>query len=194
MNYKKEMLPKVTPHLRPVLRCRGPLIFSSTVADLSNIFPSHFLVFRQFNLHIVYCPSHCPIIFQSEVPTFPSHRPVLSTIYSSQFPQVATYADRPGYQRVSSTLWKQREDYCAALIQKAWKFHKLRNTESHTEEPHTGDEDEEENSLAVAAKAAGTPGGGGPPRTSSQHLIEVKGADDKKKAKKKQKDDGEEKS
>ncbi len=191
MNYKKEMLPKVTHiFVRSGQWCRGPLIFSSTVADLSNIFPPHFLVFRQFNLHIVYCPSSCPIVFQSEVPTLSLR---FDQLYSSPFPQVATYADRPGYQRVSSTLWKQREDYCAALIQKAWKFHKLRNTESHTEEPHTGDEDEDENSLAVAAKAAGTPGGG-PPRTSSQHLIEVKGADDKKKAKKKQKDDGDEKS
>ena len=58
------------------------------------------------------------------------------------FFQMTTFADRPGYQRISSSLWKQREDYCASLIQKAWKFHKLRNTESHTEEPHTGDEED----------------------------------------------------
>ena len=58
--------------------------------------------------------------------------------------QVTTHKDRPGYQRVSSTLWKQREDYCASLIQKAWKFHKLRNTESACTEEHlTGDEDDE---------------------------------------------------
>ena len=45
---------------------------------------------------------------------------------------------------MSSTLWKQREDYCASLIQKAWKFHKLRNTESACTEEHlTGDEDDE---------------------------------------------------
>ena len=56
---------------------------------------------------------------------------------------MTTFADRPGYQRISSSLWKQREDYCASLIQKAWKFHKLRNTEEpNTEEPHTGDEEE----------------------------------------------------
>lgn len=58
--------------------------------------------------------------------------------------QVTTHKDRPGYQRVSSTLWKQREDYCASLIQKAWKFHKLRTTESACTEEHvTGDEDDE---------------------------------------------------
>jgi len=56
---------------------------------------------------------------------------------------MTTFADRPGYQRISSSLWKQREDYCASLIQKAWKFHKLRNTEeANTEEPHTGDEED----------------------------------------------------
>jgi voltage-gated sodium channel type II alpha len=39
--------------------------------------------------------------------------------------QVATFADRPGYERTSSSLWKQREEYCAALIQKAWKDHQV---------------------------------------------------------------------
>ncbi len=97
--------------------------------------------------------------------------------------QVATFADRPGYQRVSSTLWKQREDYCAALIQKAWKFHKLRNTESHTDEPHTGDEDEESSMGTGGATAAGETASKQPPeptRTDSKHLIEVKGAEEKK--------------
>ena len=37
------------------------------------------------------------------------------------FTQVTTFADRPGYERTSSSLWKQREEYCASLIQKAWK-------------------------------------------------------------------------
>jgi len=32
--------------------------------------------------------------------------------------------DRPGYSVVSSTLWRQREDYCARLIQLAWRKHK----------------------------------------------------------------------
>ena len=34
--------------------------------------------------------------------------------------QAALSADRPGYERISSSLWKQREEYCAALIQRAW--------------------------------------------------------------------------
>lgn len=37
---------------------------------------------------------------------------------------------------VSSTLWRQREEYCARLIQNAWRKHKL-----HKETPYaTGDE------------------------------------------------------
>ena len=103
--------------------------------------------------------------------------------------QVTTFADRPGYQRVSSTLWKQREDYCASLIQKAWKFHKLRNTESATaEEPHTGDEEEESCSLSLPAAAAKAATAGLAASTASgavvklppidrKHLIEVRSAD-----------------
>ena len=45
--------------------------------------------------------------------------------------QVTTFADRPGYERTSSSLWKQREEYCASLIQKAWKVH---NQTIHTTE------------------------------------------------------------
>jgi len=42
--------------------------------------------------------------------------------------QVAT--DRPGYEPVSSTLWRQREEYCARLIQTAWRKHKLVRAQS----------------------------------------------------------------
>nr|QRG33296.1 paralytic [Schistocerca americana] len=31
---------------------------------------------------------------------------------------------QPGYEHVSSTLWRQREEYCARLIQNAWRKHK----------------------------------------------------------------------
>lgn len=37
---------------------------------------------------------------------------------------VAQTHDRPGYVPVSSTLWRQREEYCARLIQNAWRKHK----------------------------------------------------------------------
>ena len=37
--------------------------------------------------------------------------------------QVQAFSDRPGYERTSSSLWKQREDHCATLIQQAWREH-----------------------------------------------------------------------
>ena len=88
---------------------------------------------------------------------------------------MTTFSDRPGYLRVSSSLWKQREDYCASLIQKAWKFHKLRQTESHTEEPHTGDE-EEESSLCQTSLEKDTTVRLPPIHAESKHLIEVRSA------------------
>ena len=35
--------------------------------------------------------------------------------------------ERPGYEPVSSTLWRQREEYCARLIQQAWRKWRLHN-------------------------------------------------------------------
>ena len=57
--------------------------------------------------------------------------------------KVTTFADRPGYERTSSSLWKQREEYCASLIQKAWKVHKTRASQpvSKQDEPITSDDD-----------------------------------------------------
>lgn len=95
---------------------------------------------------------------------------------------MTTFSDRPGYLRVSSSLWKQREDYCASLIQKAWKFHKLRQTESHTEEPHTGDE-EEESSLCQTSLEKDTSVRLPPIHAESKHLIEVRSATDPDKEK-----------
>ena len=100
---------------------------------------------------------------------------------------MTTFADRPGYQRISSSLWKQREDYCASLIQKAWKFHKLRNTESHTEDPHTGDEDDLSSACHPPPSILDGAGGAGsgsktvklpPIHLESKHLIEVRSADE----------------
>jgi len=59
--------------------------------------------------------------------------------------KVTTFADRPGYERTSSSLWKQREEYCASLIQKAWKVHKNRATGatmSKADEPVTSDDEQ----------------------------------------------------
>ena len=49
----------------------------------------------------------------------------MKTIVLTFSAQVTTFADRPGYERTSSSLWKQREEYCASLIQKAWKVRSI---------------------------------------------------------------------
>ena len=40
---------------------------------------------------------------------------------TAELGEVTAHTDRPGYEPISSTLWRQREDYCARLIQTAWK-------------------------------------------------------------------------
>lgn len=35
--------------------------------------------------------------------------------------EAALKLNRPGYEVISSTLWRQREEFCARLIQKAWR-------------------------------------------------------------------------
>lgn len=56
--------------------------------------------------------------------------------------EIAARPDEEGYEPVSSTLWRQREEYCARLIQNAWRKHKL-----HKETPDaTGDETDIDNS------------------------------------------------
>lgn len=56
---------------------------------------------------------------------------------SGELGEVAARPDEEGYEPVSSTLWRQREEYCARLIQIAWRKHKL-----HKDDPDgtTGDE------------------------------------------------------
>lgn len=48
--------------------------------------------------------------------------------------------DEAGYEPVSSTLWRQREEYCARLIQHAWRKHKRHH--DHKDGENTGDENE----------------------------------------------------
>lgn len=40
---------------------------------------------------------------------------------TAELGEVTAHSDRPGYEPISSTLWRQREDYCARLIQGAWR-------------------------------------------------------------------------
>ncbi|XP_055382360.1 sodium channel protein para isoform X10 [Condylostylus longicornis] len=50
--------------------------------------------------------------------------------------EIAARPEEAGYEPVSSTLWRQREEYCARLIQNAWRKHKL-----HKDDGHEGDTD-----------------------------------------------------
>lgn len=55
--------------------------------------------------------------------------------------EIGEIAARPGtegYEPVSSTLWRQREEYCARLIQNAWRKHKQHKDDGH--EGTTGDD------------------------------------------------------
>ncbi|XP_058457322.1 sodium channel protein para isoform X38 [Malaya genurostris] len=45
---------------------------------------------------------------------------------TAELGEVQQRPDEVGYEPVSSTLWRQREEYCARLIQHAWKKHKDR--------------------------------------------------------------------
>jgi voltage-gated sodium channel type II alpha len=72
--------------------------------------------------------------------------------------------DEIGYEPVSSTLWRQREEYCARLIQHAWRKHKQHKDDGHDgtgDENETGDE--------------GGPGGAG--LGSSHSHNEIKGGE-----------------
>jgi voltage-gated sodium channel type II alpha len=59
---------------------------------------------------------------------------------TGDFEGVNTRPDEIGYEPVSSTLWRQREEYCARLIQHAWRKHK-----QHKDDEHDGTGDETDN-------------------------------------------------
>lgn len=74
---------------------------------------------------------------------------------SGELGEVAARPDEEGYEPVSSTLWRQREEYCARLIQIAWRKHKL-----HKDDPDatTDEHDDDDNDEGDGADG----GGGGP--------------------------------
>lgn len=61
--------------------------------------------------------------------------------------------DEIGYEPVSSTLWRQREEYCARLIQHAWRKHKKHA--DHKDGEQTGDENETGDEQGGGAGGAG---------------------------------------
>uniref|UniRef100_A0A6A7FX17 Sodium channel protein n=2 Tax=Hirondellea gigas TaxID=1518452 RepID=A0A6A7FX17_9CRUS len=49
---------------------------------------------------------------------------------SADMGEVGPATDRAGYEPVSSTLWRQREECCARLIQQAWRRHRQNKDQS----------------------------------------------------------------
>ncbi|XP_076763447.1 sodium voltage-gated channel paralytic isoform X31 [Xylocopa sonorina] len=59
------------------------------------------------------------------------------------------------YEPVSSTLWRQREEYCARLIQNAWRKHKQQRLGGPSEESDDADTDPRVRQTAVLVESDG---------------------------------------
>lgn len=54
--------------------------------------------------------------------------------------------DVTGYENLSSTLWRNREEYCARVIQQAWRKYQLRELDESEDE---GDLEDDENAAGL---------------------------------------------
>ncbi|XP_034184264.1 sodium voltage-gated channel paralytic isoform X2 [Osmia lignaria lignaria] len=68
---------------------------------------------------------------------------------------VQTRPGETGYEPVSSTLWRQREEYCARLIQNAWRKHKQQRLGGPSEESDDADTDPRVRQTAVLVESDG---------------------------------------
>ncbi|XP_015185105.1 PREDICTED: sodium channel protein para isoform X11 [Polistes dominula] len=69
--------------------------------------------------------------------------------------EVQTRPGEAGYEPVSSTLWRQREEYCARLIQNAWRKHKQQRLGGPSEESDDPDTDPRVRQTAVLVESDG---------------------------------------
>ncbi|XP_076380130.1 sodium voltage-gated channel paralytic isoform X4 [Megalopta genalis] len=69
--------------------------------------------------------------------------------------EVQTRPGETGYEPVSSTLWRQREEYCARLIQNAWRKHKQQRLGGPSEESDDADTDPPVRQTAVHVESDG---------------------------------------
>ncbi|XP_043795205.1 sodium channel protein para isoform X13 [Apis laboriosa] len=69
--------------------------------------------------------------------------------------EVQTRPGETGYEPVSSTLWRQREEYCARLIQNAWRKHKQQRLGGPSEESDDADTDPRVRQTAVLVESDG---------------------------------------
>ncbi|KAG7205597.1 hypothetical protein KM043_007563 [Ampulex compressa] len=74
---------------------------------------------------------------------------------TTELGEVQTRPDEVGYEPVSSTLWRQREEYCARLIQNAWRKHKQQRLGGPSEESDDPDTDPRVRQTAVLVESDG---------------------------------------
>ncbi|XP_043470788.1 sodium channel protein para isoform X7 [Leptopilina heterotoma] len=74
---------------------------------------------------------------------------------TAELGEVQTRPDEVGYEPVSSTLWRQREEYCARLIQNAWRKHKQQRLGGPSEESDDPDMDPRVRQTAVLVESDG---------------------------------------
>ncbi|XP_048512260.1 sodium channel protein para isoform X30 [Athalia rosae] len=74
---------------------------------------------------------------------------------TAELGEVQARPDEAGYEPVSSTLWRQREEYCARLIQNAWRKHKKQRLGGPSEESDDPDTDPRGRQTAVLVESDG---------------------------------------
>ncbi|KAG8036982.1 hypothetical protein G9C98_004304 [Cotesia typhae] len=74
---------------------------------------------------------------------------------TAELGEVQARPDEVGYEPVSSTLWRQREEYCARLIQNAWRKHKQQRLGGPSEESDDPDMDPRVRQTAVLVESDG---------------------------------------
>ncbi|XP_034940963.1 sodium channel protein para isoform X13 [Chelonus insularis] len=74
---------------------------------------------------------------------------------TAELGEVQTRPGEVGYEPVSSTLWRQREEYCARLIQNAWRKHKQQRLGGPSEESDDPDMDPRVRQTAVLVESDG---------------------------------------
>ncbi|XP_015109194.1 sodium channel protein para isoform X1 [Diachasma alloeum] len=74
---------------------------------------------------------------------------------TGELAEVQTRPGEVGYEPVSSTLWRQREEYCARLIQNAWRKHKQNRLGGPSEESDDPDTDPRVRQTAVLVESDG---------------------------------------
>ncbi|XP_033207452.1 sodium channel protein para [Belonocnema kinseyi] len=74
---------------------------------------------------------------------------------TGELAEVQTRPGEVGYEPVSSTLWRQREEYCARLIQNAWRKHKQQRLGGPSEESDDPDMDPRVRQTAVLVESDG---------------------------------------